>query len=341
MASTLGPRHGAASLMATSASTTLFRRLTWEGTVPLEIRVDSKELPANSNRGLECYFIQAARVSYLPLLVPDVKKFLVDVVLDEEGAKILKEEDWWFEAEDGSPLKWHWPIGLLYDSHTIAATIRPNHTTDPIPLKLVLHLALPPTDKLLLVPSAEACKQAFMGQLKEADFIRWGSTKRMTSLRKAEQDGIWEGIKEHNFDDYWRVASKVTPTTIPARSQSPPPGPGSLHTRPPSVDPGTTTTAPDKDGASSVRSVPVRIYLPDGPVLQELAPPLLDGERPHTVSRFLTSTLPLLFPETGKRHAYALVQGVVCPPETELSWLGACMAGADGWVNICIGISSG
>jgi autophagy-related protein 5 len=35
-----------------------------------------------------------------------------------------------------------------------------------------------------------------MGQLKEADFIRWGSTKRMTSLRKAEQDGIWEGIKE-------------------------------------------------------------------------------------------------------------------------------------------------
>jgi autophagy-related protein 5 len=88
----------------------------------------------------------------------------------------------------------------LYDSHTIAATIRPNHTTDPIPLKLVLHLALPPTDKLLLVPSAEACKQAFMGQLKEADFIRWGSTKRMTSLRKAEQDGIWEGIKERAYD---------------------------------------------------------------------------------------------------------------------------------------------
>ena len=78
-----------------------------------------------------------------------------------------------------------------------------------------------------------------------------------------------------NFDDYWRVASKVTPTTIPMRSQSPPPG--SLHTRPPSVDPGTTASAPDKDGALSVRSVPVRIYLPDGPVLQELVPPLLDG----------------------------------------------------------------
>jgi len=227
----------------------------------------------------------------------------------------------------------------MYDNHTIAATIRSSPITDPVPLRLVLHLALPPADKLLLVPSAEACKQAFMGQLKEADFIRWGSTKRMTSLRKAEQDGIWEGIKEHNFDDYWRVASKVTPTTVPTRSQSPPPG--SMHMRPPSVDPGTASPAPDKDGASSVRSVPIRIYLPDGPVLQELAPPLLDGERPQTVSRFLATTLPLLFPEVGKQQAYAMVQGVVCPLEAELSWLGACMAGADGWVNVCVGISRG
>jgi hypothetical protein len=35
-----------------------------------------------------------------------------------------------------------------------------------------------------------------MGQLKEADFMRWGNTKRMTGLRKAEQDGMWEGVKD-------------------------------------------------------------------------------------------------------------------------------------------------
>jgi autophagy-related protein 5 len=68
-----------------------------------------------------------------------------------------------------------------------------------VPLRLILHLASPPTDKLLMAPSAEACKQAFMGQLKEADFLRWGNTKRMTGLRKAEQDGMWEGIKERAY----------------------------------------------------------------------------------------------------------------------------------------------
>jgi autophagy-related protein 5 len=93
----------------------------------------------------------------------------------------------------------HWPIGLIYDNHVTSSTVRqqqPLPTSQTVPLRLILHLASPPTDKLLLAPSAEACKQAFMGQLKEADFIRWGNTKRMTGLRKAEQDGIWEGIRE-------------------------------------------------------------------------------------------------------------------------------------------------
>jgi len=69
------------------------------------------------------------------------------------------------------------------------------------PLRLTLHLASPPTDKLLLSPSVEACKQAFMGQIKEADFLRWGNTKRVTGLRKQEQDGMWEGLRERGLTD--------------------------------------------------------------------------------------------------------------------------------------------
>ncbi|KAI0259222.1 autophagy-related protein [Gloeopeniophorella convolvens] len=338
-----GIRHSPSSFSSSPASTTLFRRLVWEGTVPLEIRVDSKELPANSNRGLECYFIQAPRVSYLPLLIPEIKRFLQEVVFDDEAARLMKEEDWWFESEEGHLLKWHWPVGLIYDNHTTLASSRPAASTSArpqaVPLRLVLHLASPPTDKLLLAPSAEACKQAFMGQLKEADFLRWGNTKRMTGLRKAEQDGMWEGIKEHNFDDYWRVASKVTPTTMPPRPSSPPIVQSSLHTRPPSADP---QGAPDKDGGYSVRSVPIRLYLPEGPVMQDLAPPLLEDGTPNTLADLLSLHLPLLFPAPSPGAppplAYALLQGVIAPPEAELAWLGACMSGADGWVNICIGL---
>jgi len=228
---------------------------------------------------------------------------------------------------------------------TISSSFRtiPSPSQPSVPLRLVLHLASPPTEKLLLSPSAEACKQAFMGQMKEADFIRWGSTKRMTGLRKAEQDGLWEGIKEHNFEEYWRVASKVTPTTTPLRSHSPTPQSStSLHTRPPSADPN-SGGAPDRDGAYNVRSVPVRLYLPDGPVLQGLVSPIFDDGTPSTLASYLSTYLPLLFPASASEPpfhnlAYALIQGVVVPHDAEIAWLGACMAGADGWVNVCIGL---
>ncbi|KAF8224996.1 hypothetical protein L208DRAFT_1409254 [Tricholoma matsutake] len=343
----------------TDYHTTLFRRLTWEGTVPLEIRVDPKELPANSDRGLECYYVQAPRVSYLPLLMPEIRRFLMDVVFDEASAKIIRDDEWWFETEAGTLLKWHWPIGLIYDNHTISMSVRSSSSqlqSSTIPMRLVLHLASPPTEKLLQSPSAESCKQAFMGQLKEADFIRWGNTKRMTGLRKIDQDGIWEGIREHNFDHYWRVASKVTPTAgpVPPRSPSPPPvSSASMHARPPSADPAGPS---ERDGAYNVRSVPVRVYLPDGPVLQDLVPPVLEDGISNTLAHFLSTHIPLLFPPgsiastptqsnstsvTASEFAYALIQGVLSPPEGEMAWLGACMAGADGWLNICVGIARG
>jgi len=60
----LGLGSGGGSSAAASANTTLFRRLVWEGSVPLEIRIDQKELPADSDRGLgESYYLQVRALS--------------------------------------------------------------------------------------------------------------------------------------------------------------------------------------------------------------------------------------------------------------------------------------
>ena len=99
-----------------------------------------------------------------------------------------------------------------------------------------------------------------------------------------------------SFDDFWRVASKLMPTVNPhTRSHSPPPP---SISRPTSTD---TANVIDRDGAYSMRSVPVRIYLPDGPVIQEVAPPLReDGKIFHTLPSFLSESL---YPPFIYRHS--------------------------------------
>ena len=52
-----------------------------------------------------------------------------------------------------------------------------------------------------------------------------------------------------------------------------------MHSRPSS----STEVPAEKDGAYNVRSVPVRIYLPDGPVMQELVPPTLESGKSYSV----------------------------------------------------------
>jgi len=77
------------------------------------------------------------------------------------------------------------------------------------PLKIILHLSSPPSDKLLLSNSIEACKTAFMGSVKEADFVRWGNVKRVTGLRRGEQDGLWESVKTSEFTLLLNLTARV------------------------------------------------------------------------------------------------------------------------------------
>jgi autophagy-related protein 5 len=138
-----------------------------------------------------------------------------------------------------------------------------------------------------------------MNMVKEADFVRWGNTRRVTALKKADQDALWEGVVKRKcvsragrlspkefvspwliapflllstdeFDRFWSVASKLVPG---------PPGTGSSQagSSPPSSNVAGTSSLTDGrlPDVNSVRSIPMRLYLPEGvPVLQDLVPPL-------------------------------------------------------------------
>lgn len=359
------------SSLSPAAST--FRDLVFRGSISIQISIQSNELPPNADRSVDTFFIQAPRISYLPLLLAQVRKFL-EIVLDPSTAASVRDEDLWFDHA-GAPLKWHWPIGVLYDFHTAHAglshvspgtpslsspnfftapslrttasfsssvsektvcaiantTARYHHATRPgvVPWRLTLHLKDPPMEALLMDGGVEACRTGFMNMLKEADYVRFGSVKRVTNLRKEQQDALWDGVVQNDFEKFWTVASKLVPlpSTQSPSSRAPTPSSGS------SSDNRVPT-------ANEMRSVPMRIYLPEGaPVLQDVVPPTQDGQ-PTTLLSCLSALAPLFFPKSQPPLARPLVHGVQLPLDTEIGWLGACLPGADGWVAVVLVLQS-
>jgi autophagy-related protein 5 len=111
-------------------------------------------------------------------------------------------------------------LHTIINSHPISSSRHQQQRTQQqpspsSPLRLILHLkarqpptapptssstsATPPAVLPTLSNSVETCRIAFISLLKEADYIRWGNTRRITGLRRADLEGAWEGIVERMF----------------------------------------------------------------------------------------------------------------------------------------------
>lgn len=46
--------------------------------------------------------------------------------------------------------------------------------------------------------------------VKESDYVRWGNTRRVTSLRKVDQDALWEGVVQGGLRSMFRACSQLS-----------------------------------------------------------------------------------------------------------------------------------
>lgn len=109
----------------------------------------------------------------------------------------------WFEF-DGVPLKWHYPVGLLYDLYAGAdpaskTTTRGDESPkgeSPLPWRLILHFSDWPNDLVQLDADGMVMNDAFINSVKEADFLRNGTAKGIMSLSKEDSSGLWKAVEE-------------------------------------------------------------------------------------------------------------------------------------------------
>ena len=146
--------------------------------------------------------IQHHRLSYLPFLLPRLHNFFKPFLIDPD----VSTQDGWFSFE-GVPLKWHYPVGLLYDLFSGAT---PSQATNPkskesisedesssLPWKIILHFTGWPDDQLVrLDADGKVLHDAFINSVKEADFLRNGTAKGIMTLSKDDSTQLWKSVQD-------------------------------------------------------------------------------------------------------------------------------------------------
>ncbi|KAH8700291.1 putative autophagy protein Apg5 [Talaromyces proteolyticus] len=327
------------------ASFSSIQERVWQGKLPLEIVLDPSECRTYDQS--DPYLLSYPRVSYLPFLLPRLHSFFGPLLINHE----TQSHSGWFSFE-GVPLKWHYPLGLLYDIYSgaepvsratlteqnmtqsvILGGIKPNQPSGedsdqdgsskpgPLPWRLTLHFENWPDDDLVrLDADGLVMHDAFINNVKEADALRIRDAKGIMTLSKEDTAGFWNAVQNHDLSSYRRIANLI----LPSPSQP-------------------------------FRNVPVRIFLPLSPdsdrpalkVVQSPLPPSMSASTTgtaasgrtqlQTVGSALHTLLPNLFPSRRiPVLAKPVLHGVALPMTAPLEEVARSAAYVDGWVAIVI-----
>ncbi|PWY78477.1 hypothetical protein BO94DRAFT_537664 [Aspergillus sclerotioniger CBS 115572] len=313
-----------------SKATLGIQKAVWDGRLPLQITLAPSE--SRTYDQTDPYLISCPRISYLPSLLPRLRAFFTSSLIDPSS----RAHEGWFSFE-GVPLKWHYPVGLLYDlyagadpaSKGGADTDLASTDQDPLPWCLTVHFSDWPDEELVrLDAEGVVMHDAFINSVKEADFLRNGTAKGIMTLSKEDSGGLWEAVRDVDLPSFQRISNILIP--------------------PPS---------------QPFRNVPIRLFLPLPPdsgspslkVVQSPIPPFIPpasasaiiaasqsilttrGPQPQTIGSALHSLLPHLFPSRRTPVlAKPVLHGAAVPMGAPVEEVVRCSGYGDGWVYIVI-----
>ncbi|XP_031645070.1 autophagy protein 5-like isoform X2 [Oncorhynchus kisutch] len=161
----------------------------WFGRIPTCFTLYQDEI---TEREAEPFYLLLPRMSYLTLVTDKVKKHFLKVMKAEDI------EEMWFDFE-GTSLKWHYPIGLLFDLHA---------SNTALPWSITVHFKNFPKCDLLHCPSNSVIEAHFMSSIKEADALKHKS-QVINDMQKKDHKQLWMGLQNDKFDQFWAMNRKL------------------------------------------------------------------------------------------------------------------------------------
>ncbi|KAK7522255.1 autophagy protein 5 [Phyllosticta citriasiana] len=328
--------------MSSPRDVTAVQKQIWNGSIPLQITLASTDCRTYDES--DPYLIQVPRLSYIPFLLARLHAFFAPSLINPD----VQSSQGWLSFEE-VPLKWHHPIGLLYDLYSGAEPFNAHGSSDdslshhdalpskpspasptssssgssstgpsaPLPWRLTLHYAAHPATLLPLDAELKSQHDAFINGVKEADFLRNGTAKAVMSLSKDSSDALWRAVQTHDLPLY---------NSVHARLVAPPAG-------------------------ARLRHVPLKLYLPSPQDRQPQGSKKDDADAPsgalrtiqapiqpnQTLGTALNAVLPSLFPSRrSPLLAQPVLHGAVVPLAAPVDELGRAASYADGFLHIVV-----
>ncbi|KAI9756601.1 MAG: hypothetical protein M4579_003779 [Chaenotheca gracillima] len=292
--------------------------------------------------------IHSPRLSYLPFLLPRLSTFFHTARIDP-GSNIG-----WFSYE-GVPLRWHWPVGLLYDlfSGAQGVTVSGRQVREggragnegldenegvgrasgesvgkeTLPWRLEVHFEEWPEDQLVrLDDEGKVMHDAFINAVKEADFLRNGTAKGIMSLSKDDSTKLWNAVETHDITSFMSINQKLLDPPgaklrhVPLKVYLP----SSASSAEQNISPSAGGEAASPPAAASLR------------IVQSLVTPsLTTRNETQTLGAALHTLLPTLFPSRRTPTlARPVLHGAVVPFTAPVEELMRAAAYADGWLHL-------
>jgi len=166
----------------------------WDGRLPICFSLAADEVISVETP--EPIYLMVSRQTYLPIITEKIERHFMKHI-----EKDLVDEIW-MEFE-GQPLKWHYPVGLLYDICAYNSSL---------PWNITVHFQNFPSDELMRCSSREVVESHFMSTVKEADALKRNS-QVINSMQKKDHKQLWMGLLNDKFDQFWMVNRKLMDCT--------------------------------------------------------------------------------------------------------------------------------
>jgi len=224
-------------------------------------------------------------------------------------------------------LKWHLPLGLLYDVYVLSTQdAGPEHASSaPSPFSLTVHFATDPEKHSMPDATPVVVHDSFINSVKEADFLRSGTAKPIMTLSAQESKALWSSTQDNDLATFSKIHHALVPS------------------------------------AGQIRNIPLRVYLPSPPdqdpsraqikVVQSQIPPTVPASgqtsaatlrggaagQPQTLGTALHQLVPTLFPSRRTPIlATPLLHGAPVPMGSHLEELVRWACYADGWLSVVV-----